>query len=138
MLTLALLLLALSKGHCYTFTIVSPPTISSLSPSVSPLPSFVFVTPPFSLPSLSVLPPSAFLPSSPPFLFLTPYVKSPGHQSYVVSGPSEVHSLLHLAQLPLADPEAAGAGAAAAHAGRLPLLPPRLPGQEDAGGLMRW
>ncbi|GLD71194.1 otoferlin isoform X2, partial [Lates japonicus] len=62
---------------------------------------------------------------------------SPGHQSNVVSEPPEVHSLLHLAQLPLADPQGPGADATAAHAGPLPLLNPWLPGQEDAGGLTR-
>lgn len=53
----------------------------------------------------------------------------------MVSGPSEVNSLLHLAQLPLADPQGPGADTAAAHAGPLPLLNPWLPGQEDTGGL---
>lgn len=76
------------------------------------------------------------IPSLP--LSLPSPAKSPGHQSYVVSDPSEVHSLLHLAQLPLADPQGLGADSAAAHAGPLPLLNPWLPGQEDAGGLMRW
>lgn len=56
----------------------------------------------------------------------------------MVSGPSEVTSLLHLAQLPLADPQSSGADSAAAHAGPLPLLHSWLPCQEDPGGLMRW
>lgn len=64
--------------------------------------------------------------------------KSPGHQSYVVFGSTEVHSLLHLAQLPLADPQAPGGDSAAAHAGPLPLLNPWLLGQEDSGGLTCW
>ena len=64
--------------------------------------------------------------------------KSPGHQSHVVSESSEVHSLLHLAQLPLAHPEGPGAASAVANAGPLPLLNPRLPGQEDSGGLKCW
>ena len=62
-------------------------------------------------------------------------VQPPGHQSHVVSESPEVHSLLHLAQLPLADSQDPGSGAAAANAGRLPLLSPRLPGQEDDRGL---
>lgn len=120
----------------------SPPIISStvsLSLPPSPLvPSLFFrvclplllLTPsrPARLPHLHSFPP----PFSPFF-----HQKSPGHQSYVVSGPSEVHSLLHLAQLPLADPQGPGADTAAALAGPLPLLNPRLPGQEDAGGLTR-
>ena len=56
----------------------------------------------------------------------------------MVSEPAEVHSLLHLAQLPLADPQGPGPDTAAAHAGSLPLLNPRLPGQEDTGGLTCW
>lgn len=127
---------ALSKA------LVSPPAISStvsLSlPSPRPYtPFFVWTlsSSPFLFVFASICIPS-FLPSFLPSLL--PLTKSPGHQSNVVSGPSEVHSVLHLAQLPLADPQAPGAGAAAAHAGTLPLLNPWLPGEEDAGGLTRW
>lgn len=128
------------KDHCDTFALVSPPIISStvslcLFPSPRPLPSFVRDSPFLLTLSPCFLPPSAFLSFSPP---LPPSVKSAGHQSYVVSGSPEVHSLLHLAQLPLADPQGPGPDTAAAHAGPLPLLNPRLPGQEDTGGLMCW
>lgn len=67
-LTLALLF-ALSKGLCYTFALVSPPTISSTVSLCLPPPLLsVCVTPPFSLPFLpvfaSICIPS-FLPSLP-------------------------------------------------------------------------
>lgn len=94
---------------------------------VTPLPTFL--PHPFSLYFASIYIPFAFLSSLPPS------TKSPGHQSNVVSEPPEVHSLLHLAQLPLADPQGPGADAAAAHAGPLPLLHSWLPGQEDTGGM---
>lgn len=102
------------------------------------LPSLLHATPPLSFP----FPPVFASIRIPAFLLLSfslpPSTKSPGHQSYVVSGPPEGHALLHLAQLPLADPQGPGPDTAAAHAGRLPLLTPWLPGQEDAGGLMSW
>lgn len=75
------------------------------------------------------------------FFFPPPLLSSEkpsGYESNVVSGPSEVTSLLHLAQLPLADPQGSGTYTAAAHAWPLPLLHPRLPCQEDPWGLTRW
>lgn len=114
--------------HLFLLHLLNCVLISSLP---AHLPCFVHVTQPFPL----CLPPrlSSVLPLS-----LLYSAKSSGHQSYVVSGSSEVHWLLHLAQLPLADPQGAGPDTAAAHAGPLPLLNPWLPCQEDAGGLMRW
>lgn len=129
------------KGHCYTFALVSLLPSLQLSPSVSALPS----SPPLLCACDPALSPSPLLSvfclhlHSPAFLSsLPPSTKSAGHQSNVVSEPPEVHSLLHLAQLPLADPQGPGADAAAAHAGPLPLLHSWLPGQEDTGGMMCW
>lgn len=108
-----------------------------VSPSLRPFPYFCACGssspfPVFCLPSICLI----CIPSL--LLSFPSSTKSSGHQSYVVSGTSEVHSLLHLAQLPLADPQGLGADTAAAHAGPLPLLNPWLPSEEDAWGLMRW
>lgn len=50
---------------------------------------------------------------------------------------SEVHTILHLAQLPLADPEGSGSAAAPAPHWALPLLYSWIPGQETPRGLRR-
>ena len=105
------------------------------SPSPSPIPfsfkchlHFLHSLPSCSPPPLSLY--GSISVSPPPAR-----VQPSGHQSHVVSESPEVHSLLHLAQLPLADSQDPRPGAAAANAGRLPLLSARLPGQEDDRGL---
>lgn len=54
----------------------------------------------------------------------------------MVLEPPEVHTILHMAPLPLADPEDTGAAAAPPAPRPLSLLHPWIRGQEAAGGVM--
>lgn len=54
----------------------------------------------------------------------------------MVLEPPEVHTILHMAPLPLADPEDTGAAAAPLAARPLSLLHPWIPCQEAIGGMM--
>lgn len=62
--------------------------------------------------------------------------KSSRHQSSVVLEPPEVHTILHMAPLPLANPEDTGPAAAPPASRPLSLLHPWIPGQEAVGGMM--
>lgn len=95
-----------------------------------------FFPSPFTI-SPSPLPSPSFLLSCVTFDLSHPPPKSPRHQLYLVHEPPEVHPILHLAQLPLADPENPSCGPPPPFAGPVPLLRPRLPGQEAAGSVRR-
>ncbi len=91
------------------------------------LPSFLLWLP-FPPPTLSCSFPSF----QPPFLF---WKKSSRHQSNVVHEPSEVPTILTLAQLPLADPKGSGPAAPPSPRWALPLLYSWIPGQETPRGM---
>jgi len=78
--------------------------------------------------------PARFLHFNPHSCF---WKKSSRHQSNVVHEPSEVHTILHLAQLPLADPEGSGPATAPPPRWALPLLYSWIPGQETPRGVRR-